>query len=153
TAPIKVPEVVLKRMPKELLSILQRMVAKKPEDRFTDMGDVTRALEDWLGEKSGGTAQALREEQVTQLEDWVKRFNDVKLAKLRSLVRLAIVGGCGILAVLFLILGLWQMSFGMLFLAVETGLASFAISGFFNPGPVYARVRELTLASIWKVAL
>ena len=153
TAPIKIPEVVLKRMPKELIAVLQKMVAKKPDERFADMGAVSKALEEWLGEKSGGKSQALSDEQVAKLEECVKRFNDVKLVKLRTLAKLAIVGGSGVLAVLFLILGMWQMSFGMLFLAAETGLAYFAVAGFFAPGPVYSRARTLALAIVWKVVL
>jgi eukaryotic-like serine/threonine-protein kinase len=153
TAPLVPPDTLVKRVPKELSTIIQRMVAKKPEDRFADMGEVVKVLEEWLGAKGEGRAPELTDAQVRRLERCVGDFNGVGLAKLRIVARLAIVGGCLAFALLFLLTGWLKFSFAAACLAIETGVASFVIGGILNPSPLFRRVRELVLGLNWKVYL
>ncbi len=153
TAPLVPPDAIVKRIPKELSAIIQKMVAKKPEDRYADMNEVARALEDWLGEKSGGNTHELSEDQVSRLEEIVKRHGEVGPAKLRTPARLAVVGGLGLVAVLLLLIGWLKFSFGALCLAAETGLAAFIIGGIMSPSVLFLRVREFVLGCRWTLYL
>src|SRR5262249_41734089 len=62
--PLEPPDATVKPVPKELSAIIQRMVAKKPEDRFADIGEVVKVLEDWLSAKDEGKMPDLSEAQV-----------------------------------------------------------------------------------------
>src|SRR5205085_4476362 len=41
--PLVPPEVIVQRIPKQLSAIVVKMMAKKPEDRYADMGQVVKA--------------------------------------------------------------------------------------------------------------
>ena len=58
------PEQIVARVPKELSAVIQRMMAKEPGDRFADMGEVVRTLEEWLGVRPTAGRFAPREEQI-----------------------------------------------------------------------------------------
>jgi eukaryotic-like serine/threonine-protein kinase len=151
--PIVPPDVVIKRVPKEISAIVQKMVAKKPEERYQDMDEVVRALEQWLGIRSESKAQSLSEEQVAQLEECMRKFNDSKLAQIRSVMKLAIFGGSIALALVLLLFGFLKFGLGALFLAVETPIFYFLVSGFFSGGVLFLRFRESVYESRWKERL
>ena len=48
TAPVVRPDALVERVPKALADVLVKMLAKKPEDRYPDMGAVIAALETYL---------------------------------------------------------------------------------------------------------
>jgi hypothetical protein len=148
--PIVPPDVVIKRVPKEISAIVQKMVAKKPEERFQDMEEVARALEQWLGIHTSTNTQSLSEEQVSQLEACVKQFNESKLAKLRTGIKLAIFGGSVALALILLLLGWLKLGLGALFLALETPVIYFLVAGFFRPSTLFLKFRETAFESRWK---
>ena len=72
--PIVPPERIVARVPAELSAVIQRMMAKSPNDRFQSMDEVIRTLEAWLGVRTGGTF-CPREEEITRLEGLVHAFN------------------------------------------------------------------------------
>jgi serine/threonine protein kinase len=150
TAPLVPPDTIVKRVPKELSAIIQKMVAKRPEDRYADMGEVAKALEDWLGQKAeGANLHEMSEEQVSKLEETVKRFNDNALAKLRTPIRVGVLGGSVLFALLCLLLGWLKFSFAALAFGVETVLAAFLVAGFFSPSPLFLKVREYLFGCRW----
>jgi len=151
TQPIVPPDTIVKRVPKELSTIIQKMVAKKPEDRYADMGAVAKALEEWLGVKGGDAGgEIVTEEHVSQLESAVQRFNTVPLAGLRGILKISIFGGSILLAVLFLLLSLWKLGLASLLLSVETMTAYFLVSAFLRPDALTVKVREFLMESRWK---
>jgi hypothetical protein len=151
TQPIVPPDALVKRLPKELSTMIERMVAKKADDRFADMAAVAKALEEWLGVKTGAASgEAVTEEQATQLESCVQRFNSVPLAGLRGVLKIALFGGSIILAVLLLLLGWWKMGLGAILLAGETFLAYALVSAFMRPDALTIKIRELLVESRWK---
>ncbi|HEV3144581.1 MAG TPA: protein kinase [Gemmataceae bacterium] len=151
--PIVPPDVVIKRVPKEISAIVQKMVAKKPEERFQDMDEVVKALEQWLGIRSESKDQSLSEEQVSQLEDCVRKFNDSKIAQLRAGARIAIFGGSIALALILLLFGFLKFGLGALFLAVEAPISYFLVSGFFSGNVLFLKFREAAFESRWKERL
>ncbi len=153
TEPLVPPEAIVKRIPKELSAIIQKMVAKRPEDRYADMNEVIHAFENWLGEKSETGMHELSEAQVSRLEEIVKRYGDVSLAKLRMPARLAVVGGLALIGVLVLFIGWLKFSFAALCLAAEIGLAAFVIGGIMSPSSLFLKVREFVLGCRWTLYL
>src|SRR5262249_9431253 len=102
------PEVIAKRVPKEVSAIILKMVAKKPADRYPDMAALIKALEDFLGVE--GTGQfSPSEEHAQTLEEGVRRFRQAPAARLRSLTLLGFSGGLAVL-VLLCLLRWWSLA-------------------------------------------
>jgi hypothetical protein len=82
--PVTPPDVLVHRVPKTLSTILLKMVAKRPEDRFQSMGEVIRSLEHFLGIESAGPFTP-REEHVKVLESAADRFAASNWGKTRAM--------------------------------------------------------------------
>jgi serine/threonine-protein kinase len=54
-------------VPASLLTILRRMMAKKPDDRYQKAGDVSAALQDWLNQHGGPEWQRLTQQSSLRL--------------------------------------------------------------------------------------
>jgi len=142
TEPIAPPETIVKRIPKTLSEIILKMVAKRPEDRYANLGEVIRALEAFLG-ISNGVLFSPREEHANLLADSVEIFNNAPTAKLRSRV-LATAGlACAAIVLLSLLAGQPILAGGFLSLGLMTSLAYFLISGFTAKSHLFSKVREL----------
>lgn len=147
SAPLVPPDAIVKAVPREVSALLQRMVAKRPEDRFADMGEVAQAMEEWLGLKSGGVA--LAEEQAARLEDCVRQFNGNVLAQARTPARLGLLVGSLAIGATFLSFGSFRGFFGALSFGVESLLATFLIGGLFDHSPLFQKMREYVLGMRW----
>jgi eukaryotic-like serine/threonine-protein kinase len=146
TDPIVPPEVIVKRVPKALSGILQKMLAKKPEDRYQSMDDVIIALEGFLGISRGGDFNP-KEEQATTLERASEKFNQASKAKQKSLM-------AGIFAVICLIgligsglAGQFTLAGGFLGLGILTPLSYFIIHGIMQKSYLFSRFRELVMGA------
>src|SRR5262249_10470209 len=115
--PIVPPEVLVKRVPKELSAILLKMLAKKPEDRYPDMKAVIEALEKSLGIHHTGVFSP-REEHAALLEECVKKFNEAPLARLRSRILLGFYAGCALLILVCLLFAWLVPAGGLVGLAI-----------------------------------
>ena len=104
TQPITPPDVVVKRVPRTFSAIILKMVAKKPEDRYANVGEVIDALEGFLGVSSSGPFTP-REEHANLLEECARAFNASPSARLRSMAVPLVLGMCFALALLFLLTG------------------------------------------------
>ena len=96
-APVVRPDAIDKRIPQALADILIKMLAKKPEDRYPDMGAVIPALESYLGAAHSGPFTP-REEHATALEKSVRQFNAAPTVKLRFRIACGFAAGAGWLA-------------------------------------------------------
>ncbi len=146
TAPIVLPDALVKRVPKALADILVKMLAKKPEDRYPDMGAVIAALENYLGGAHAGPFTP-REEHANALEKSVILFNAAPTVKLRF--RIASAFACAVFACLLLrgFFGWTKLSGGFLALGVLTPIFYFLIQGYARRTPLFLRTRELLLSS------
>jgi predicted Zn finger-like uncharacterized protein len=140
SAPFVPTESFTKRVPKGLTAIVSKMLAKKPDDRFTNMGEVIVALERFLGIQQA--AFTPREEHAQLLEKYVAEFNEAPHARLRTLIVSAFLGSCAVLLLLCLVFG-WLMPAGILlgFLAM-TPLAHLLIHGWRERTFLFLSARE-----------
>lgn len=142
TEPITPPEVVVKRVPRTLSAILQKMMAKKPEDRYQSMDEVIAALEGFLGLEQAGPFHP-KEEHADQLEKCCHQFNYRSKSGLKRTLAVGFFAACllGIVAAAFA--GLPTLAGGLLGLMLMTPVAYFVIHGLFTGSVVFTRVRAL----------
>ena len=77
------PDQVVKTVPRSLSTIMLKMLAKRPEERYATVNEVIDALEGFLGVASTGSFIP-REEQASLLERCVQQFNAAPSARLTS---------------------------------------------------------------------
>jgi serine/threonine protein kinase len=146
TAPLVPPEAIVKRVPKELSAIVLKMMAKKPEERYADMGAVIADLEKYLGIQSSGPFSP-REEHATALEAAVQRFNESSHAKLRGWLILGFFGACALAVLVCLLLGRPLLAGGFLGLGVLTPLCYQVVVGITEKTFLFLKFRELVFGS------
>ena len=148
TEPVVPPEVIVKRVPKDLSAILLKMMAKKPEERYASMDEVIVALEGFLGIRRSGSFSP-SEEEATVLEECVKKFNGAPQAKLRTWAMLG-AGGAAVLVTLFSIFFLpWKLTAGLIGVDLLAPVSYFVVSGFAGRGPLFTKFRQLVWNSSW----
>jgi hypothetical protein len=80
--PITPPEKIVPRIAGPLSNIVQRMMAKKPDERYPSMAAVINDLEEYLGVATSGPFRP-KEEHVKVVSFAAARFNDNQWARLR----------------------------------------------------------------------
>src|SRR5262249_5510752 len=139
--------VYAKRVPKEISSLLMKMLAEKPEDRYSDLGEVIIDLEKFLGVQSTGTFSP-QEEHANVLDATVKAYNSAPALKLKKLALPGFLGAC-VLIMLILLAFSKLFAAGVVSMAVMTLLFSFLTSGFVYRTYLFTKLRELVLGSSW----
>lgn len=144
--PVTPPEMVAKRVPKELSGVLLKMVAKKPEDRHQNMGDCIRDLEDFMGAGSSGPFKP-KEQHAAALEQAAKAFNESALARAAKYLVPGFFIACAVLAVLAALFGsslsarvLWSGAY--IALAATTVLAYVVLTGITRRNIVFLKLRQ-----------
>lgn len=138
-----------KRVPEDLSKIVLKMMAKKPEDRYANMGEVIAALEDYLGVRSSGPVSA-QEEHIAGLEDCVRSFNEAPLARIRPNLIAVFVGLCALMTAYWIWFGSWQLAGSFVGAAALTGVAYFIISGAMERRPMFGKLRHLAFSASWR---
>jgi hypothetical protein len=146
--PIVRPDAIVKTLPQRLADIIVKMLAKKPEERYSSMGQVIRVLEDFLKVEAGRVAE--QEQHLRTLERAVKDFHSAGPAALRTPVLLGFFGGCGALVFLFLLLGAWKVAGSILGLGLLTALAHLAVHGVTQRTYLFQKVRDVFLSAGWR---
>jgi serine/threonine protein kinase len=135
------PDARVQRVPKVLSEIVMRMMAKRLDERFQDMGDVIKTLEAFLGIEATNTFSP-QEEHANLLESCVKEYNQSVWAKRRRLLvlGLTVLAAAGTaLADRFLgpRAGLAVAAF-----TAFTWMASFIMRGLLEKGSLFLRFRQ-----------
>ncbi len=146
--PLVPPEQIVARVPKEVSAVIQRMMAKNPDDRFQDMGEVVRTLEAWLGVHHTGTFSP-QEEQIAKLEGYVYQFNSCGAAVLRGRLIAGFFGAVALSAVLLAFFGKIGWAFGVFGLALQASLAYFVLDGVTRRGHLFTCARRFLGGMIW----
>ena len=149
--PIVPPERLAPEVPAELSAIILRMVAKRPEDRYSNLGEVVKALEDFLGVSSTGLFSP-REDDANLLEASIRQFNAAPTARLRPKVLLGAAGAWALIVLLSLLAGQFRIAVGFLGLGAMTALAHFVINGVTRKSFFFLKTCELlseSTASDW----
>ncbi len=155
TEPITPPDLVAKRVPKALSEIILKMTAKKPEDRFSDLGDVIRALENYLGISTTGPFTP-REEHASLLEESAAAFHASPAARLRAKLLPIGMAACGIASILCVLAGRPALAAGMIALGGLTAAVTLLIAGFRGESHLFSKLREFLFGSSlgdWLIAL
>lgn len=153
--PIVPPEAVVERVPKAFSEIIQKMVARKPEDRYANLGEVIKALEDSLGVAGAGLFMPL-DEQAETLEVCIREFHDVSPARLRRQLIHGTLAASALLILIFLVKGNAPLAAAVVGLTLLTSLFGFILHGQFHKTHLYLKVRELVLGGApgdWLVAI
>jgi serine/threonine protein kinase len=142
------PEQIVARVPKEVSAVIQRMMAKHPDDRFQTMGEVIRTLEAWLGVHHTGTFSP-QEEQISKLEMFTLQFNDASTAVLRRRIITGFFSILALTSVLILFFGKPGWAFGLVGLAVQSMMAYFVLDGIARRGHFFTRTRQFLMGLSW----
>jgi hypothetical protein len=145
--PITRPEAVVREVPKGLSEINMKMVAKRPDERYSDLGQAIQEMESYLGIQGKGPYLP-QEENLATLEQAAKSFYEGPAARLRSKLWLGFFGAC--LAVFFIGLFISPLVAGaVVALGLITPLAHFVITGLRERPFLFLKVRELVAGSGW----
>jgi eukaryotic-like serine/threonine-protein kinase len=133
-----------------LAQIVMRMMAKRPEDRYQEMGEVIEALEQFLG-LPGEAGFEPKPEQIKTLENSVTWFNGVSWARVRSNAITGYFVLCALLLAVALLLPVGAEMKGMLAGAVAgvallTPVMYIILTGLTRQTYLFMKVREL----IWE---
>lgn len=147
--PVTPPDRAAGNVPVYLSRIVVKMLAKRPEDRYRDMGEVIAAMEEFLGDQTKGPFIP-SEAQVQSLQSIVQRFNASSAARARAkLARLFLpLSAVLFIAVFFLPVSAslkFQTLAGVLGFAGLTPLAYLTIQGLRDRTYLFQRVREYVL--------
>ncbi len=146
TDPIVRPEHLVQQIPGQLSDILVKMLAKKPEDRYQDMGAVIAELERFLAGQPAGVRPS-REEQARVLESCARQYHEAPAARLRSKVCLIFLAACTSLFLLALLARWPLLTWASLSVGLLTALATFLINGVAFKTHLFIQSRELLLLS------
>lgn len=141
TAPLVPPDAIVKRVPKALSSILTKMLAKKPENRYANMDQVIAALEKYLGVQQAGRFTP-QEEHAAVLEQCVKSFNRAPRARLRQRVMWVFAGTCLALVLYLLLIRMVWLAAGVVVLPIFTPVAHFLIHGWREKTYLFRKMRH-----------
>jgi len=142
--PVVPPERFAPRLSRELSEIIMKMIAKKPEERYSSLGEVIKGFEDYLGIQTTGVFSP-REEHANLLEESVRQFNASPMARLRPKLLLGGAGACALVVLLSLAAGQLKLAAGFLGLGVMTALLYFIIDGVTRKSYLFLKTRELVL--------
>lgn len=129
---------------KEVNAVVQRMLAKKPDDRYATTDELIADLEQLMPGKGGPFRPG--EEHLKALEGSVKRFQTAGMAKVRKSLILAFFLGLIIAAIGGAFASAWVPVIAIT-LGIETVLAYFVIDGLLGKSHVFRRARQWALGA------
>jgi eukaryotic-like serine/threonine-protein kinase len=144
--PLVRPDRVVEGIPGDIANIVEKMTAKKPQDRYQDLAEVITDIEKFLG-ADGSRPFSPTVEHATRLKQANDDFNAAPLVKLRGWVPLAFL-------VLTVVLSLVLTRFNLRLAATTFLLIGFVplavaiVSSLMNSGsPIGSRFRALVMSS------
>jgi hypothetical protein len=146
--PIVRPERIVERVPKEVSNILLKMLAKKPGERYADLGEVIGELERFLGVQSTGPFTP-KEEHARTLEQAARAFNAAPALRLRSAAAPIFWGVMLLLFLVSALSGQALIAAYVLGLTVFTTLFTFVVSGLHTRSHLFLKTRELVFENSW----
>jgi hypothetical protein len=147
------PEQKNHRVPPALSAIVLKMMAKKPDQRFADMGALITALERFLGVE-GGVAFSPKEEHAALLEKAVDAFNGSRWAARRRIAQVVFVAVSLAVVGIALTLGFGAFAAWASAFIVTSAATSALVNGVVNRSALLLRARHLALgAPLWTWAV
>ncbi|MGC8740856.1 MAG: protein kinase domain-containing protein [Candidatus Sumerlaeaceae bacterium] len=140
--PVPPLETHVRGVPQTLKVIIQRMLAKSPEDRYADMGEVIRDLEAYLGIESDKGIFRPREIHLAILEEAQKRYYGAPTRRLQKLVPKVFAGAAAILALLTFVLGAPRIGLFFLLTLALTPVLTVLVDGLISRSYFLRRLRS-----------
>jgi serine/threonine protein kinase len=146
---VKPPHEIVPTVPQYLSQVALKMLAKRPADRYQNMDQVIKALEEFMGVETAGPFNPT-EQQVQTLQQCVQEFNTSGWAKAKVMIARAFLPVCAGLLLITLFLPVsavakFEVAAGVIGFAVMTPLAYSLIAGLRDRTYLFSRVRELFL--------
>ncbi len=139
--PVTRPELIAPRVDRRLSDVVMKMVEKRPENRYANLGGVITDLQSYLG-IAGDSAFAPTQEQVQELEASVKAYYSQPLAQARTYLPIAF-GVLGLIVAGVASLMSFRWGFACLSAFVVGPLAAFLMAGLRQQSRVFDKWREL----------
>jgi hypothetical protein len=136
-------EVHVRNVPSGFKEIIERMLQKKPEDRYPDMEAVCKDLEHHLGVESDKGPYTPREQHVLALEASLGTFYDAPLAQVRRWAPVGFATLMALLVVRSLMVGEFVLAGGFVGLLVLAPAGNFVLHGLRTKDYLFRRVRSL----------
>jgi hypothetical protein len=136
-------DVHVSNVPPALSVILTRMLEKEPAKRFSDMGEVVRVLESYLGVDSEKGPYTPREHHLAVLERAEKEYYAAPAVKLRKLATTGFFAAMSVLVLAAVLFKMFGPAGGLIGLLVMTPLANFIIDGVLSKTYLFRRVRAV----------
>lgn len=146
--PIVPPELIVSRVPKQLSQIILKMTAKRPEDRYQNMGEVIKELESFLGIE-GGRSFSPKAEHADLLQQAAQAFYAAPWARARQVIVWVWMLGLPLAALLLALLGWWLAAATAVGTMIGTCLVHFAVQGLRERTYLFLKVREFVFGSRW----
>jgi len=142
------PERIAPRTPQPISAMIQRMLAKKPEDRYANMGEVVEALQAHLGVEAGPFTP--RTEHSSALEMAVGSFNKETAMRVRRVLVLALHLGALLAVIVGAALGNFTVVGGAIGLWASTVIAYQLLAGIVSRSILIRRARQYAFSIGWK---
>lgn len=140
TVGVTLPDSLVNAVPADLSTIVRRMVARDPNDRYPTLAPLIEDLEKFLARhaahKPGPTA-----EDLPMLESSFQQFNQASGARLRRLAPLALLVVCGLLGLVCLPFS-FQAAATALLVVPMTASAYVLVAGFRDNTYLFGKIRE-----------
>ena len=142
SAPLVPPSLIVDRVPEVLSKIIAKMMAKLPEDRYQNMGELIAELENYLGISSAAQFTPA-EEDARLMETCADAYNFFPLTRVRTVAPLAILG-VSLFVAFNLVFISWKWASGVMIFPLAGFLSYLIIQGVNDNTVLYQLWRELS---------
>ncbi|MCX7626323.1 MAG: protein kinase, partial [Candidatus Sumerlaeaceae bacterium] len=129
-------------VPPTLKVIIERMLAKNPDDRYGDMGEVIRDLEAYLGVETEKGVYRPREIHLAILEEAQRQYYGIPLRRVQRLAPRIFMGGMLALVLASVTLGAPRLGLFLLLTLILTPVFLIALDGILQKSYFVRRIRS-----------
>jgi hypothetical protein len=144
--PVPRPDEIDPDVPAELGEVVAKMTAKKPQDRYANLDDAIKNLEEFLARGDGGTLKP-RPEHQQEVKLGLEAFNGSSWRMIRRLVGPLFYALCVLLFLGALLTGHWVTAGGVVVYAVATFGCYLILRGALEDDYLFNRLRALVVQS------
>jgi serine/threonine protein kinase len=130
-------------VPPAFATIVNRMLAKRPEDRYPSLADVVHDLEAFLGVESDKGPYTPREQHLAALDRELKNYYAAPAARTRRLAVAVFNIAIPVLLLLAIFMGQFRLAGGLIGLGALTLFSTFVVQGLRTRAYLFRRVRSV----------